>query len=284
MAYTDSLRRGVLFAAGLALGCQQLPSSSDEFGDGADDDGGSSSFGNDEDDDDDDADDDDADETTEDDDGGSDDGNPTLECDPVDQTGCSEGEKCTVTDQGGQLQYVCVADDQDLDPYSQCTPALGTGIDGCPAGHACFADEMDNGLCVPLCLETGDCSNGNGLCIAPATTTATYCADQCSPFDAGCIPPMQCRRASDRFVCEFGRNGDTGVELDPCALAGDEGCAEGYVCLPGELVPDCTSGSCCTRLCDASASDTCASPAICAPVLEAPAPGNESIGACFVPA
>src|SRR5689334_2105437 len=222
MAYTHSVRRGVLVAAGLVLACQQLPSSSDEFGnvDDGDDDGSSSSFGNEEDDDDDD--DDDGADSTED-GNGTDDGNPTLDCDPVDQTGCSDGEKCTVTESTGQIEYVCVADDQDLDPYSACTPAPGTGMDGCPAGHACFADEMDNGLCVPLCLDNGDCETG--LCIAPSTIMATYCGDQCSPFEAGCIPPMQCRRASDRFVCEFGRNGDTGMEGDPCALMGDEGCA-----------------------------------------------------------
>ncbi len=279
MAYTDSVRCGVLFAAGLVLACQQLPSSSDEFGDGDDgDDGGSTSFGDDDDDDDesdDESDDDEADES-------GDDGNPTLDCDPVDQTGCADGEKCTVTESAGQVEYVCVSDAQNLDPYSACTPALGTGMDGCPAGHACLADEMDNGLCVPLCLDDADCDMG--LCIEPSTTTAQHCGDACSPFEGGCIPPMQCRRASDRFVCEFGRNGDTGMATDPCSLMGDEGCAEGFVCVPGELVPDCTSGNCCTPVCDASAGDNCPSPSICAPIFSSPAPGSESIGACFVPA
>jgi len=279
MDCTDLLRHGVLVAVGFVLACQQLPSGSDEFGDAAgDDDGGSTTFGNEEDDDG--SDDDDADETTE--DGGTDDGNPTLDCDPVDQTGCADGEKCTVVESIGEVTYTCVADDQDLDPYAPCTPALGTGIDGCFAAHACFGDELDNGLCVPLCLETSDCQMG--LCIAPPTTTATYCADECSPFETSCPAPMQCRRAMDRFVCELARSADTGGQGDPCALASDDGCAEGFVCLPGELVPSCTEGSCCTNVCDTSVGGGCDSPAICAPIFESPAPGSETFGACFVPA
>jgi hypothetical protein len=281
MDCTDSLRRGVLIAVGFLVACQTIPSGSDEFGDAAgdDDDGGSTTFGNGDDSDDDD--DDDADESTED-DGGTDDGTPTLDCDPVAQTGCAAGEKCTVTESVGQLTYACVADDQSLDPYAQCTPALGTGIDGCIAGNVCFADEMDNGLCVPLCLDTSDCQMG--LCIAPPTTVATYCADQCSPFETSCPAPMQCRRAMDRFVCEFGRNADTGGQGDPCSITNDDGCAEGFVCLPGELVPNCTEGACCTNLCDTGSPGGCDSPAICASIFESPAPGNETYGACFVPA
>jgi hypothetical protein len=88
----------------------------------------------------------------------------------------------------------------------------------------------------------------------------------------------------DRFVCEFGRNGDTGGQGDPCSITTDDGCAEGFVCLPGELVPGCSEGGCCTNVCDTSSGSGCDSPAICAQIFESPAPGNETIGACFVPA
>lgn len=284
MDYTDRLRRGVLvaFGFGFLIACQRLPSGSDEFGDAAgDDDDGDTTFGtgNEEDDDDDSNGDVDPDDTGPDD--GTDDGNPTLDCDPVAQTGCAASEKCTVVESVGEVTYTCVNDDESLDPYSQCTPALGTGMDGCIGGNACFADEMDNGLCVPLCLDSGDCQMA--LCVSPPTTTATYCANECSPFEASCTAPMQCRRAMDRFVCEFARVSDTGGQGDPCALSTDDGCGEGFVCLPGELVPSCTEGACCTNVCDTSASGGCDSPAICAPIFESPAPGNETLGACFVP-
>jgi hypothetical protein len=269
----------VWLAAVLGIACQQLPSGSDEFGDVDDDDdgsGGSSTFGNEEDDD-------DGDEAdTGDADGGTDDGNPMLDCDPVAQTGCAAGEKCTVIVAGGDTRYECVADDQTLDEYSPCTSSLGTGVDGCLAGLACLSDEMENGLCVEICLDNADCESG--ICESPPTSNATYCADECSPFESMCPPPMQCRRASDRFVCEFARNADTGATGEACGIQGDEGCAEGYVCLPGELVPTCTSGACCTRVCDTLAPESCDAPAICEPLFEAPSPGNESIGACFVPA
>lgn len=270
------LRASAVSLALWGLACQRLPSSADvSSGDDDADDGGSGTGSSGADDDADDADDDHADET------GNDDGDPMLDCDPVDQTGCNPDEKCTVVESAGQVMYTCVADSSDLDPLSPCTPALATGIDGCPPGYACFGDDQDNGVCLPLCLDHGDCEAA--LCVAPPTTTATFCGTECSPFESLCPSSMQCRRSSDRFVCNFPTSADVGGQAEECIISGDGGCAEGFVCLPGELVPGCSTGTCCSAVCDTLSADSCESPAICSTLFESPAPGAEAFGACYVP-
>jgi len=282
MACFDSIsgfaRTSALFAALLGLACQQLPQGADigSGGDDGDDDGGSTSGDT--------GSDDEESSASADDDGdatGNDDGNPTLDCDPVAQTGCNPDEKCTAIESAGEVTYTCVADTDDLDPFSPCTPALASGMDGCPPGYACFGDEEDNGVCLPLCLDHGDCEDA--LCVAPPTTDATFCGSECSPFESLCPASMQCRRVTDRFVCNFPRTSDVGGQAEECFLDGDGGCGEGFVCLPGELVPGCTSGTCCTAVCDTTLPDSCDSPSLCSTLFETPAPGAETFGACYVP-
>lgn len=208
-------------------------------------------------------------------------GGPTvLECDPIGQSGCNGTEKCTVVLQAGEPAYVCVSDEETNDPLASCQAALDTGTDGCPAGYACLADETEIGLCAPLCLDNGDCVDG--VCLPDLEHDIPYCADECSPFEGGCATPLQCRRLDDRFACSFVRPNDVGGQGDPCTQQEDAGCAEGFVCIAGALVPGCSSDSCCSVVCDVNA-DTCDSPATCVPLFEAPAPGAESIGGCLVP-
>lgn len=206
-----------------------------------------------------------------------------IGCDPVAQTGCIDGEKCTVVTVGGTRDtYTCVADPEDLDPFAPCTSAPESGLDGCSAGHVCLEDDSDTGVCVPLCLKNADCEDA--LCVPDLVDDVPYCADQCSPFESLCASPLQCRRASDRFVCKFSGEADVGGQTDPCTMLDDGGCATGLVCVPGALVPDCATDNCCTSLCDLSGPDPCTSPATCSALFGAPAPGFEGIGACFVPA
>jgi hypothetical protein len=135
---------------------------------------------------------------------------------------------------------------------------------------------------VALCLKDSDCDQA--LCIEDPVEDVPFCADECSPFESLCTSPLQCRRLDDRFVCRFPTLADVGGYGDACSLDQDQGCGPGFACLPGELVPDCTTANCCTNLCDLSGPDPCGAPATCAQVIESPAPGFESIGACFVPA
>ncbi len=207
-------------------------------------------------------------------------GSVTFDCDPIAQTGCNPDEKCTVVLQAGDVNYTCVADDISLEPLGDCESALETGTDGCPAGYACLDDENDQGLCVPLCLDSGDCDNA--VCLPELEHGIPYCAAECSPFEGGCAAPLQCRRLNDQFACSFARPDDVGGQGEPCTTQEDAGCGEGFVCLPGGLVPSCSSDNCCSTVCDVLNGE-CESPSTCVPLFDSPAPGSESIGACFVP-
>jgi hypothetical protein len=203
------------------------------------------------------------------------------ECDPVAQTGCGTAEKCTAQKAGGSVVYGCVADTGTFGPYEACMPELSGGEDGCSAGYVCLGTETQ-AVCVPLCVSESDCTGG--VCVPDPFAFVPHCANDCSPFEPTCSTPLQCRRQSDRYACVFSREEDVGILGDPCEITDDAGCATGFACIPGELVPGCTEGPCCTPLCDLSGEDTCTLPSTCASALATPAPGFEHIGACFVPA
>lgn len=207
---------------------------------------------------------------------------PGSTCDPVDQTGCSSGQKCTAIVTGGAVSYTCATAPGGLGPSEACNASPSDGIDECPAGYACLADEAEAALCAPLCQAHADCTQA--LCVAARETGIPYCANDCSPFESPCPTPLQCRRNGDRFSCLFLGIGDVGGEGEGCDVTDDAGCGAGMVCLPGALLPGCAHDNCCASVCDTSEADPCQTPATCLPILQNPAPGFESIGACFVPA
>lgn len=254
----------------LPLACQRLPGDDDDDGGGPSSKGDTTGFGTfmPGDDDDDDA-------------ADGDSGSSGV-CDPVAQIGCAAGEKCTAILSGGGLTYACVAEAGGLDPDAPCTASPADGIDGCPAGTACLEDEAGAGLCAALCGTDGDCDQGQ--CTLARETNIPYCADDCSPFESTCPSPLRCRQNGDRFSCLFLGTGDVGVAGAACGIADDAGCAPGFVCLPGALVPECATDNCCTPVCDTSEGDSCPAPSTCSPILSGAAPGFETIGACFVPA
>jgi hypothetical protein len=203
-------------------------------------------------------------------------------CDPVGQTGCPMGQKCTAILSGGLVAYTCAAAPGGLGPDESCMASPSDGIDGCPSGYACLADEAGAGLCSSLCEGDGDCDQG--VCLLARETDIPYCADDCLPFAASCPAPLQCRRNGNRFSCSFLAIDDVGSVGEPCAITDDAGCAPGLVCLPGGVIPDCTHDNCCTSVCDTADANPCIAPASCLPLLQGAAPGFESIGACYVPA
>jgi len=251
----------------LICGCQRLdeepgPATSAASADGTDDGAGTFSPGADSDGDD------------------ADDGAQGL-CDPVEQSGCADGERCTVTSSsGGAAVFGCVEDDGDLEPFDPCDTQAG-GQDGCSAGHACVADFNGSGACLPLCNGSSDCDVG--VCSGSTFGDIPYCADDCSPFEPLCVAPTQCRRNGERFSCRIPQEADVGAAGAPCSPSDDGGCTTGFVCIPGALVPDCKEQNCCASLCDLESASGCLAPATCNSALTAAAPGFESIGACFVP-
>ncbi len=212
--------------------------------------------------------------------GGSDEGGVETECDPVTSFECSDGEKCAVVLEGDALGYACVPEAGSQSVGQDCTVSLEDGLDGCTAGSVCLGD--DAGTCRPLCNAEADCTAA--LCLEDPIHQVPHCADDCSPFEPNCSGLLQCRRQDDRFSCIDALPGDVGGLGEACLLEGDAGCGEGLMCVTGALVPGCASGGCCVSLCDLDALDSCSSPSTCNAALEAPAPGFEAVGACFVPA
>ncbi|PRQ02539.1 hypothetical protein ENSA5_21840 [Enhygromyxa salina] len=212
-------------------------------------------------------------------------GDPTFNCDPSEDMPCPEGQKCTVlTSGGGAPLYDCVPDDTAKLPFESCTPAPGTGQDQCPAGYACIPSEPDSptGLCLELCGDDDDCDAA--LCSAPLDLQIPVCAAVCDPLAPLCPELQVCQRVrASNFVCRYPRANDQGSTADPCSVVNDSGCAEGFVCETGGIIPGCTDPSCCTALCDLADADPCQAPMVCGPIPLDPQPGLENVGACYVP-
>lgn len=212
---------------------------------------------------------------------------PEYLCDPADITTCPDGEKCTALLKGQyQNHYECVPDDGVHGLFDTCSPSPLDGQDGCSPGTYCGADSFDQqtGLCVPLCKKDPDCT---GSCVVNAFDQVPYCGDACDPTQPNCPAGLQCRRGDGAFACSFFETAiDIGEAGAQCFLEHDIGCREGYVCLPGAIVPDCASPTefCCTAICDQDLGDTCSAPASCKELFTDPDPGYEWVGACYVPA
>jgi hypothetical protein len=212
---------------------------------------------------------------------------PVFGCDPGDEKSCPTGEKCTAISEGGpQNHFQCVPDDGMLIPGDECTPAEGTGQDGCTTGHVCLRNDPDAqlGRCLAACTNDDDCEPG--ACQESPYTLTTFCADPCDPIVPECDMGFNCHQTDDRFVCDMLLSDtDIGQAGEPCDAVGLRGCAANLACLNGALVPGCFGQSCCATVCDLTVGDEqCPSPTLCRPLFTAPAPGFENVGACYVPA
>jgi len=210
---------------------------------------------------------------------------PVFNCDPGEAMPCPSDQKCTVLGPPSAPVYDCVPDDGFRLPYEACTPAPSNGQDGCPLGFACLAaspDSPDQGLCLELCSNDNDCDLA--LCSAAPETKVKVCAAICDPLAPACPQTQDCQRIrQSAFVCQFPAAGDKGTQADACDAQLDAGCAEGFVCQTGQIVPNCTDTACCTTLCDLSETDICGDSALCGPLDLDPLPGLEDVGACYIP-
>jgi hypothetical protein len=215
---------------------------------------------------------------------GSGDGGPIANCSPGVATSCPAGQKCTALILAGSLIYDCVSDDIDKQPYEPCVPAPSTGEDGCPAGYVCVPYVTDGamGHCLELCSSDGQCDAA--LCTAPPSSKIPVCAGICDPLAPFCPALQSCQRVRQTaFVCQYPHEDDNGTTAAPCNSALDRGCAEGFVCETGGVIPDCNEASCCTALCDLDDIDPCTPPMSCNHLPLDPQPGLENVGACYVP-
>ncbi|MCA9696741.1 MAG: hypothetical protein KC431_04375, partial [Myxococcales bacterium] len=197
---------------------------------------------------------------------------------------CPDGQKCTVLGSGNQPVYDCVEDDGSKLPFEPCTPEPSTGQDQCPAGFACIPSEPGggNGLCLELCLADNDCEAS--LCVAYPGEVVPVCAPICNPLGPLCPEQQGCYRVrNSAFVCRYTGMNDFGVTAEPCDIVDDSGCAQGFVCETGQIIPGCAGESCCTALCDLSDADPCMAPMSCGELPLDPLPVFDSVGACYVP-
>jgi hypothetical protein len=212
-------------------------------------------------------------------------GGPVFNCDPDDAQPCPDGQKCTVLGPPSAPVYDCVTDDGFLLPLESCTPAPSNGQDGCPSGYACLpisVETPDQGLCLQLCSVDANCELA--FCAAPRGSQVKVCGPICDPLAPACPETMDCQRIRQAmFVCQFPGPDDDGTQTDACNGNQDAGCAEGFVCQTGQIVPDCSETSCCTSLCDLSEPDSCGAPSLCGDLDLDPVPGLEDVGACYIP-
>lgn len=210
---------------------------------------------------------------------------PIFNCDPDDLQPCPGDQKCTVLGLPNAPVYDCVPDDGFRLPYEACVPAPSNGQDGCPAGYTCLpisGETPDLGLCLQLCTTDSSCELA--LCSAARESPIKVCAAICDPLAPGCPEAQDCQRIrQSAFVCQFPGPDDKGGQVEPCDGGIDAGCAQGFVCQTGQIVPNCTDTSCCTALCDLADADVCEAPALCGDLDLDPLPGLENVGACYVP-
>jgi hypothetical protein len=116
-------------------------------------------------------------------------------CDPVQQTGCAEGEKCARLVISAPDPFLARTDcvpDGDVAIGEACEngePGETTGFDDCAAGGQCF-----NGLCLQICTGSPEtCSEGFG-CGFPVnffddidSARVGVCFETCSPVAQDCV-------------------------------------------------------------------------------------------------
>jgi len=167
-------------------------------------------------------------------------------CDPVCQTGCPCGQRCSVAGTGA----VCVAQGGSKGAGQVCSPSA----DDCLAGYACLREGCGSNLgrCYRFCREATMCAAG----VACSTTVnssndmalgqlACDLAEQtCDPLaGTGCPDPaLSCFATSTgHTICDCpGRNRHEGE-----SCRGYDDCAAGLACLNGTCVKLCASTADC---------------------------------------
>lgn len=120
-------------------------------------------------------------------------GQPSVDCDPIAQSGCAEGEKCSVVYGTETSSFECVAAGT-VAAGASCT--VTNGLDDCVPGHHCagaVGAESTNATCKPLC-ETG----GTSACEVCARYTnfpsqeVGVCHPTCDPLAQDCEGLLSC--------------------------------------------------------------------------------------------
>ena len=179
-------------------------------------------------------------------------------CNPIDQLGCDEGEKCAPGYVGGQCNWWCTPDG-DVPTGGACL--LGPGnpfvVDDCLAGDACI-----DGRCEQLCTLAPD-SCADELACMPAEFSFESNIGTCEPpcdvlaqdcttwdgleFGMGCYLRVQSGTTRCSAPISPGADAAPGVQGDGCEW--DRHCSVGHGCILPDPVD--SSSTTCARFCDA---------------------------------
>jgi hypothetical protein len=172
-------------------------------------------------------------------------------CDPLTNSGCGSGQKCTALQSNGQLALGCdaVGSKKEGDTCSQTTDnGVQTG-DDCASGLACFATQAGSATCHRMCTPTGtgNVCPSTEICslAAPGLDTIEFCraTTTCAPLtQTGCTSTQACYFSSTGAICAQEGSGKPG---DACANAND--CAKGSTCIVG-------ASAICSSFCSVSGS------------------------------
>lgn len=186
-------------------------------------------------------------------------------CDPVNQTGCAEGEKCArlvISNGDPFLARTDCVPDGDVAVGDACedgAPGETSGFDNCAAGGQCF-----NGLCHEICSGAPEtCSDGFG-CGFPVNffddienPRIGVCFEECSPVAQDCATDgegcyLNIGAESGEGTCVAVPDDAAGLAQEAdCLLNGDvcflNGCDSGFAPypplrdLPDDIATACTA-------------------------------------------
>lgn len=166
-------------------------------------------------------------------------------CDPVAQTGCAAGERCTADFQADGTSITTCAAAGTVTVGGACVRPP-TGVDDCVAGSVCA-----DGTCAEVCSVAAGTCNCLGQYF-PDVADAGHCEPGCNPLTQDCPATNEaCYFTSTLTVCapvisSAGNPGDACMYLN--------GCVEGAICVSGTCAsicavsgngPTCSSGFTC---------------------------------------
>ena len=208
-------------------------------------------------------------------------------CDPVSQTGCPQGDECT------------------LGPGPVCEPngtivsgqACGPNVGNCSAGTLCIQDSVSaiTDVCHQFCNTDTDCTaaavpagstaepNNVGHCLLDLPgTSATVCTIPCNPAPAagpsGCPTGTGCMYGADANsgIPELTSCGTVGAGTDGIACTTTTDCSGGFTCISTTSSGGAVTAAC-RQVCRAGVSADCPTTYTC---IEPAALTNPMFGVC----
>ena len=208
------------------------------------------------------------------------DAGPPVQCDPLLQTNCNAGEKCSwIIDQDNPpIAHIGCAPDGTIASGQQCSPPVAgpLGFDACVKGSVCHEGtceaicDHDGGL--PACGAMQACVPRAGLFEVGGTTVAGVCQPACDPLTQEMDPTMPACGSTDPTMPDrgcYGYRAFTCMAAGPDVLALTDrtpprtntasnphlnGCAPGY--LPFFYEATGSTTTLCSGLCAALPTDS----------------------------